>query len=129
MQDFTIGPKEREILYSLIMSEKRWDIIDRFMLEGKQVFDHIGFLHNFSCKQHGYTALVTIDGKTILVTLAVALTIVLVQLCKAEALKLTTNEDEVLLALAKRHLPVSLENMTAVENEAFQVLNKMSSLN
>ncbi len=53
----------------------------------------------------------------------------LVQICKTEAFKLTTNEDEILVALAKRNLSVSLENMTAIEKEAFQVLEKMSFLN
>ncbi len=68
-QDFIFGPKEREILFQLLLSEKRWDIIDKFMLEGSQVFDHIGFLYSFSCKQHGYTTLVSLDGKTFAVTL------------------------------------------------------------
>lgn len=53
----------------------------------------------------------------------------LVQICKTEAFKLTTNEDEILVALAHRNLPVSLENMAAVEKEAYQVLNQMSFLN
>lgn len=69
MQTVVIGPKEKEILYQLLLGEKRWDIIDKFMLESSQVFNHIGFLWNFSCKQHGYTTFVTLDGKTFTVTL------------------------------------------------------------